>query len=411
MSDLDAELKKSAPDARRVMSFQKAYAKALSELSPALRRQILTSANLSDAQEALAKAQMEAIRLQKGREAAAQFSGAMASKTGLGNAYGKFSEDSTFMDGFSGAAIITGMGAALGTALGAIGGAFAGGVGAGPGALGGLKVGTGVGATVAAGLGLNEASKAGEANVFGEGDDAVNLKNFTADVAKSLKFEELSDDVANGLNLMSLSGAELATKLEKTYGASHELAQMLEMMGSDDMAVFKQSMQIFAEDAARAREEAEILSNLYEQQAQDMAAVNEAIQENRNRLDSWLQTLTAVTKAREAFRMAEDKASREYWTAAAKSVRDVNKVFLTDEGNAEAASQMKDAAVNNKLLDDLGKIQMKTRDGMIAAVEKTGGEAGLSDQVLLDIRKLQERAVNTGMSNVDMLNELKQIDD
>ena len=70
--------------------------------------------------------------------------------------------------------------------------------------------------------------------------------------------------------------------------------------------------------------------------------------------------------------MAQDKASRDYWTAAAKSVRDLNKVFLTDEGNAEAASQMKDAAVNNKLLDDLGKIQLKTRDGMIKAVEATG---------------------------------------
>jgi len=411
MSDLDAELKKSAPDAKRVMSFQKAYAKALSELSPALRRQILTSATLSDAQEALAKAQMEAIRLQKGRESAAQLSGSMASKTGFTNAYGMFSEDSGFDEAALGATIITGMGTAIGGLIGGIAGFFAGGVGALPGAGVGAAYGTGVGATVAAGLGLNEASKAGEANVFGEGDDSVNLQNFTADVAKSIDFDQLSKDVAGGLDLMSLSGAELATKLEKTYGASHELAQMLEMIGTDDMAVFKQSMQIFAEDAARAREEAEILSNLYEQQAQDMAAVNEAIQENRNRLDSWLQTLTAVTKAREAFRMAEDKASREYWTAAAKSVRDVNKVFLTDEGNAEAASQMKDAAVNNKLLDDLGKIQMKTRDGMIAAVEKTGGEAGLSDQVLLDIRKLQERAVNNGMSNVDMLTELKQIDD
>ena len=147
MSDLDAELKKAVPDAKRVMSFQRAYGKALSELPPALRRQIMSSKNLSEAQEALAKAQMEAIRLQKGREAAAQLSTSMASKTGFSNAYGRFSEDSSGLDKATGAAIITGMGAAIGAAIGGIAGFFGGGgVSAAPGAGLGFKVGGAAGA-------------------------------------------------------------------------------------------------------------------------------------------------------------------------------------------------------------------------------------------------------------------------
>ena len=72
MANLDTELKKSTPSASKVLEFQRAYAVALGELPAALRRQVLSSANLSDAQEALAKAQMEESTKQKGREAAAR---------------------------------------------------------------------------------------------------------------------------------------------------------------------------------------------------------------------------------------------------------------------------------------------------------------------------------------------------
>ena len=384
MSNYDAELKKAQPDAKRLLSFQRAYGKALAELPSALRRQVLSSRSLADAQEALAKAQMEEVRKQKGREAAGQIASTMDQQAGFTNAY-NVTEDSQAV----------GVGALIGAGIGSYLGPW------------GQMFGASIGGAM--GKKFGEASK--EATVFGGGDDSIDLKSFSQDVAKSIDFEKLSDDVSNGLDLMSLSGKDLGKKLTSAYGASVELGQIMAKLGSDDAAVLVNQLQILAEDAKRAREEAEALSNLMEQQATAMAQLNAAIQQNRETLDSWLQTLTAVTKAREAFDMAQDKASREYWTAAAKSVRDLNKVFLTDEGNAEAASQMRDASVNNKLLDDLAKIQMKTRDGMIAAVEKTGGEAGLSDQVLLDIRKLQEKAVNTGMSNVEMFDELKQIND
>lgn len=384
MSNYDAELKKAQPDAKRLLSFQRAYGKALAELPSALRRQVLSSGSLADAQEALAKAQMEQVRLQKGREAAGQVASTMDKQAGFTNAYNVSDESQAL-----------GVGALIGAGIGSFLGPY------------GIVLGGIIGGAI--GKKFGQASK--EATVFGSGDDSIDLKGFSQDVAKSIDFEQLSDDVSNGLDLMAMSGKELGKNLTSTYGASVELGQMMAKLGDDDAAVLTNQLQILAEDAKRAREEAEALSNLMEQQATVMAQLNAAIQQNRETLDSWLQTLTAVTKAREAFDMAQDKASREYWTAAAKSVRDLNKVFLTDEGNAEAASQMKDASVNNKLLDNLGKIQMKTRDGMIAAVEKTGGEAGLGDQVLLDILKVQEDAVKNGLSNVEVLEQIKQIDD
>ena len=417
LSELHGELKKSKPDAARVSQFQKAYASAMADLPAAVRRQVLSARTLSDAQDALAKAQLDAVKLQKSRETAGRLAKGVEGTTGFGNAYGlgvRSQGESGMSRAGKNLATTTGMGAA-GAAIGggAITAIAATKMGASIGTVIAPGLGTAIGAAVGVAIGTAIALKAesAEASVFGSGEDAINVESFTSDMAKGMDFEKFSKDATSGMDLMNMSGVDLSNALKQTYGASQELANMMLNIGENDMNVLKNSLQIMAEDAQRAREEAEAMSNLLVQQAAAMDLVNQALATNKQRLDSLLDTLTKVTNARAAFDMEQDKASRKYWTAAAKSVRELNKVFLTDEGNAEAASQMKDAAANNKLLDNLGKIQLKTRDGMIKAAEGTGGEGGLDSQVLLDIRKLQERAVNNGMSNVDMLTELKQIDD
>ena len=406
MSEYDAELKKASPDAKRLLSFQDAYATALSELPAALRAQVLSSNDLAAAQEALAKAQMDMAKKQKGRELAAQLAETKEAQTGFTSAYGVTEH---------GGAI--GLGAGIGALVGSI---------AGP-------VGTAIGAAAGGMIGKIVSVEDKSAQVFGSGEDAINLGAFTQDVAKSIDFKKLMNDPGAISNLMANdavldeagsgkmgafstfgdlekgAGTRLAAELEANFGASKELADMIAMLNPDDVAVFVESLQLAAIKAKRAHEEAAVMNKLLEEQAKATAKLNEAIAKNKARIDSWLQALTAVTKAREAFDMEQDKASRKYWTEAAKSVRDLNKVFLTDEGNAVAASQMKDFAVNNKLLDDLGKIQGKTRDGMISAIEKSGGEAGLSDDVLKQIRDLQNQAVTNGTSNVDLMKDLMAI--
>jgi len=404
MSSLDAELSKAAPEANRVLELQKAYVTSLSELPAALRRQILSSGDVAEAQEALAKAQMEAAKKQKGREAASTLATSAESKTGFfSNMYGTMDRgvDSSVEGNLGGLGGAMAGGAAIGAVVGSVVPVIGTAVGAMAGAI--------IGGVASIGVMVNQAMKGDEAEVFGEGEDAVDLGNFTKDIAKSMDFEKLSTDIANGMDLQNMSGEELARTLQSNYGASEELSRMMDHLGTNDMNVLKNSLQILAEDAARAREEAEAMAKLMAKQAAATTAVNEAIANNEKMLQNWMATLDAATKSRAALEMANDQNMRKYWTAAAKGLRELNAPFQTGEAKAQSGYEMKNASAQNKRLDALAKIQNKTRGDMVKAVEKMGGEGGLDTKTLLAIRKVQEKALKTNMSGKDMAAELGAI--
>ena len=390
LDGLQSEYAKMKPDAAKIISLQKQYAEALGELPPAIRAQILSSGSLAGIQEELAKAQAKMAKQQKGREQASQLAKAQKASTGFGNMYGKTRQ----MEGGGVGSDILGntfdsFGGFLTTAL----------------ALASPITAISMGFQKLNNV-MNTLSGEMDAEVFADGEDAVNLDSFTKDVAKGMDFTKFAEDFADGNALMSMSQSELASEMVNTYGASKELGDMLRNLGRGDIHAFRSQMQLLVINANNAKREMEALNQVFERNARIQQAIQQVMDRQAAALKTMLAALNTQIEGRRAEGELRSKGSRDVARKRFDAETKLMDPFMTDEAKAERDTKGKKFDVEEKRLGEFQKAQTKGRGDIMKAAMAAAGD---DTKAQAAIRAAQQANAAAGGGNQDLLNALNGI--
>ena len=409
LDGLQSEYAKMKPDAAKILSLQNQYATALGELPPAIRAQVLSAGDLAGVQENLAKAQAKMAQEQKGKEAAAALAKAQKGATGIGNMYGLARQKEDLGGGISSGG--AGMGAAGYAAVGAAAGAAIGSVVPVIGTAVGAAAGAAIGAVTGAVISLNQTMKAAQGEmdteVFGEGEDALNLKSFTQDVAKSLDYTKLAADQASGkLDIMGMSGRELANELTNTYGASTKLSAMLKNLAAGDIMAFKAQLELMTINANNARREMEALNQVFERNARIQQAIQQVMDRQAAAIKTMLAALNTQIEGRRAEGELRDKGRRGVARKRFDAETKLMDPFMTDEAKAERETKGKKFDVEEKRLAELQKAQTTGRGDIMKAAMAAAGD---DPKAQAAIRAAQQANAAAGGGNQDLINALNGI--